>query len=112
VCLILIAPSSGFGLLRHIDECLDDVVFFADEAGSWQVGVDWRKILPAWFVCLSATTDPEEYARRAVEVVDKFVKYDREKYLAVACRKASAEQRKALAEIASQSSGRKTGGRS
>jgi len=26
-----------FGLLRHIVECLDDVVFFADEAGSWQV---------------------------------------------------------------------------
>jgi len=25
-----------FGLLNHIDECLDDVIFFADEGGSWQ----------------------------------------------------------------------------
>ena len=29
-----------FGLLGHIDECNDDVVFFADEGCSWQVGVD------------------------------------------------------------------------
>jgi len=38
-----------FGLLDHIDECLDDVSFFADEARSWQVGVDWNKVLPSWF---------------------------------------------------------------
>jgi hypothetical protein len=30
-----------FDLLRHIDDCEDDVIFFADEGGSWQVGVDW-----------------------------------------------------------------------
>jgi hypothetical protein len=24
---------------RHIDECCDDVVFFADEAGAWQIPV-------------------------------------------------------------------------
>ena len=35
-----------FALLRRIDEGYEDVIFFADEAGSWQVGVDWRKILP------------------------------------------------------------------
>ena len=29
-----------FGLLRHIDEYLDDVIFFADEGDSWQVGID------------------------------------------------------------------------
>lgn len=27
-----------FGLLRHIAEGHDDVIFFADEAASWQVG--------------------------------------------------------------------------
>ncbi len=32
-----------FGLLRRIDEGEDDIIFFADEAGSWQVGVDWPK---------------------------------------------------------------------
>ena len=33
-----------FALLRHIDEGNDDDVFFADEGGSWQVGVDWPKV--------------------------------------------------------------------
>ncbi|MEW6751818.1 MAG: hypothetical protein AB1505_12700 [Candidatus Latescibacterota bacterium] len=35
-------------LLRRIDEDPDRVVFFADEAGSWQVGVNWREVLPAY----------------------------------------------------------------
>lgn len=87
-----------FALLRHIDEGNDDVIFFADEGGAWQVGVDWQKVLPAWFKCLSAMADPEEYARRVVDVVDRFVKYDRDTHLTTASRKASAAQRKALAE--------------
>jgi hypothetical protein len=42
-----------FDILRRIDDSPDDVVFFADEAGSWQVGVDWRSVLPAYFRCLA-----------------------------------------------------------
>ena len=53
-----------FGLLDHIDECLDDVIFFADEAGSWRVGVDGDKVLPPWFRVLAATAAPAEYAER------------------------------------------------
>ncbi len=53
------------------------IVFFADEAGSWQVGVDWREVLPAWFKCLRQTAEPEEYARSVVGIV----RYDRERYL-------------------------------
>src|SRR5438093_5397812 len=48
-----------FGLLNHIDKGDDDVIFFADEGGSWQVGVDWAKVLPVWFKVLSATAEPE-----------------------------------------------------
>lgn len=51
-----------FGLLDEIDECRDDIVFFADEGGSWQVGVDWPKVLPVWFKILSALVEPAEYA--------------------------------------------------
>jgi DNA-binding PadR family transcriptional regulator len=87
-----------FALLRHIDEGHDNVIFFADEGGSWQVGVDWQKVLSAWFTCLSATAEPDVYSLRIVDVVDRFVKYDRDKYLAIAARKGSAAQRKALAE--------------
>jgi hypothetical protein len=31
-----------FGLLNHMDQGHDDIIFFADEGGSWQVGVDCR----------------------------------------------------------------------
>jgi len=85
-----------FGLLHRIDECLDDVVFFADEGGSWQVGVDWDKTLPAWFECLSATAEPDEYAHRVVEVVDGFEKHSSEKHLTAAHRAATPAQSKAL----------------
>jgi hypothetical protein len=88
------------GLLRYIDECHDDVIFFADEGGSWQVGVDWAKVLPAWFACLSLTTDPDAYARRVVEVVDEFDKHDRGKQLSVARRIGTPSQRKALQNVA------------
>lgn len=90
------AVEMCFRLLRHIDECLDDIVFFADEAGSWQVGVDWAKVLRAWFVCLSATTKPADYACRVVELVDEFAKHDRKKHLMAARRAATPAQRKAL----------------
>lgn len=86
-------------LLDHIDEGCDDIIFFADEGGSWQVGVDWAKVLPAWFTCLSATAEPEEYARRVVEVVDKHEKYRHDEHLAKARRTATPAQRKALREI-------------
>ena len=43
----------GLGLLidlmHQIDRCEIDIVFFPDEAGSWQVGVAWERALPAWF---------------------------------------------------------------
>jgi hypothetical protein len=90
-----------FALLKHIDECLDDVVFFADEGGSWQVGVHWATVLPAWFTCLAATAGPEEYANRVVDIVDRFKRGDRDTQFTLAASQASEEQRKAL-EIRTQ----------
>jgi hypothetical protein len=87
-----------FGLLNHIDECRDDVIFFADEGGSWQVGVDWDRVLPAWFKILAATAEPEEYAKRIKDMIDSHYSYGREKMLAIARRTATTPQRKALAE--------------
>jgi hypothetical protein len=85
-----------FGLLRHIDKGHDDLVFFADEGGSWQVGVDWAKVFPCWFACLAATAAPEEYARQVLATVDGFEKFHRDKHLATARRIATPEQRHAL----------------
>lgn len=83
-------------LLRHIDEGHDDVVFFADEGGSWQVGVDWKRVLPAWFRCLARTAEAEEFAGVVVEAIDHFDHYGRVGHLVTARKVASAAQRKAL----------------
>ena len=88
-----------FGLLNHIDKGHDDVIFFADEGGSWQVGVDWARVLPAWFKVLSATAKPEEYAKRITALLSCHYRYGRDKMLAIARRKATTHQRKALAEV-------------
>jgi hypothetical protein len=87
-----------FGLLNHIDEGHDDVIFFADEGGSWQVGVDWAKALPVWFKVLSATAEPEEYAARITTLLSCHYRYGRDKMLAIALRTGTMHQRKALAE--------------
>lgn len=85
-----------FGLLDHIDECLEDIIFFADEAGSWQVGVDWEKVLPAWFKVLSATVEPKEYAGRIIGLLDRHYNYGRNKMLAAARKTATPAQREAF----------------
>jgi hypothetical protein len=87
-----------FGLLDHIDECLDDVIFFADEAGSWQVSVDWEKVLPPWFKVLSATVDPVTYAQRVTTILTNHYNYGSEKMLALAHKLATEDQRRALAD--------------
>jgi hypothetical protein len=85
-----------FGLLDHVDECLDDVIFFADEGGSWQVGVDWVKVLPVWFKVLSATTEPSEYAARITSLLGRHYNYGRDKMIGIARRTATLDQRKAI----------------
>jgi hypothetical protein len=88
-----------FGLLNHIDKGHDDVIFFADEGGSWQVGVDWAKVLPVWFKVLSATAGPEEYAERITALLSCHTSYGRAKMLAIARRTATPHQRRDLAEV-------------
>ena len=88
-----------FGLLNHIDKGHDDVIFFADEGGSWQVGVDWARVLPVWFKVLSATAEPKEYAERITALLSCHYSYGRDKMLAVARRMATTRQRQALAEV-------------
>jgi len=85
-----------FELLQEIDECNDNIIFFADEAGSWQVGVDWDKVLPIWFTCLSKTTKPTDFAKESIRIIEYFVDYDHKKFLTIAHKKATVDQRKAL----------------
>ncbi|HXO31664.1 MAG TPA: hypothetical protein VN901_04930 [Candidatus Acidoferrales bacterium] len=81
-----------FALLRRLDSDPDSVVFFADERGSWQVGVDWRPALAAYFRCLADGAPAEHIAREVDRAITDFADHDRPKHLATARRVASAEQ--------------------
>jgi hypothetical protein len=93
-----------FSLLSKIDEGTDDILFFADEGGSWEVGVDWENVLPAWFKVLSATVGPSEYAQGITTVLKRHYKHGRVKLFAVARKIATPAQRQALPERESASS--------
>ncbi|MGA8053664.1 MAG: hypothetical protein WCA12_07345, partial [Burkholderiales bacterium] len=99
-----------FGLLDYIDECNDDVIFFADEGGSWQVGADWDRVLPPWFRVLSATAAPEEYAARITSLLNHHYNYGRDKMLSIARKTATPEQRTALADAPDRQASRRRGG--
>ena len=99
-----------FELLDYIDECNDDVIFFADEGGSWQVGVDWERVLPPWFRVLSATAAPEEYAERVTALLEHHYNYGRDTMLAIARKAATPEQRKALADAPDRQASWRRGG--
>jgi hypothetical protein len=90
-----------FELLRRLDEDPDSVIFFADEGGSWQVGVDWRTALPAYFKCLADGTPAQDFVRSVDRTITDFANYDRPRHVATARRVADAEQKAALRRLPS-----------
>lgn len=88
-----------FELLRRIDEGRSDIVFFADEAGSWQVGVDWRAALPAYFRCLADGASGDDFALEVDRAITDFAHYERPRHLAAARRVANAVQKAALQRL-------------
>jgi hypothetical protein len=85
-----------FELLDRIDAGNDDIVFFADEGGSWALGIAWEKVLPVWFRVLSAETTPEEYAQKTADVLRQHYEYGAGSMLSVARRIATPAQRQVL----------------
>lgn len=85
-------------LMREIDRCERDIVFFADEAGSWQVGVRWERVLPAWFRSISPSTEPCDWAETVIDALNDFASFRMNELLSVARNIASSEQREMLAE--------------
>lgn len=82
-----------FGLLRDVDDG-KQIVFFADEGGSYLLCPGWESVLPVYFGCLAPATGPQEYARHALDAIG-FAGQD-EKLLRAAQDAATAEQRLAL----------------
>jgi hypothetical protein len=88
-----------FAVLRRIDEDPDSIVFFADEAGSWQIPVDWRAVLPVYFRCLAEDTSGEAFARAVDGAITDFCHYQRPDQLAAAEGVANPEQKAALQRL-------------
>lgn len=85
-----------FGLLSEIDQGNDNVLFFADDGSSSNVGVNWRAALPAYFRRLAKASTPEQFARAVDEAVAGVVTCDRPWYLGAARHVATDAQRNAL----------------
>ncbi len=98
--LVRTAFETLFNLLLEVDECRDDIIFFADEGGSWQVPVVWDEVLPAWFQTLAATANPAEYASCVRSTIAYFAHYDTEPLMAAALEAATGEQWAVLAQMA------------
>ncbi len=88
-----------FALLRRLDHDPDSVVFFADEAGSWQVGVDWREALRAYFRCLADGSSGKDFARQVDRAITDFADQERPRHLAAARRVANAEQKAVIRRL-------------
>jgi len=87
-------------LLRRIDEDPDSVVFFADEAGAWQIPVDWRTVLPVYFRCLAEGTSAEAFANTVDGAIRDHCNHQRPQLLAAAQSVANAEQQAAVQRLA------------
>ena len=85
---------------RAIDMLLDEAFpdLIADEAGSWQVGVLWGRVLPAWFRSLSPTTEAYDWAEAVVDALNDFASYQMDEILDAARAAGTREQKEALAE--------------
>jgi hypothetical protein len=85
-----------FNLLDEIDECRDDIIFFADEGGAWQVGVEWDEVFPCYFKVLAAVAQPSEYAESVIKIVKSHANYNSDNYFKLAMEVAKTPQKKVL----------------
>lgn len=85
-----------FDLLRQIDKGHDEIIFFADEGGSLDIGVNWRAVFPAYFRCLAETASAEVFAQVVDQAIMAFANYERPHHLRTARRVASFAKKAAL----------------
>jgi hypothetical protein len=92
------AFDSIFELLRQINRGDDTIVFFADEGGAWQVGVEWKSVVPAWSQCLATFETPEACATRTLKLIGEFAAYERDKLMKSATKVLPDEHARALTQ--------------
>lgn len=72
-----------FDLVRLMDRNEDEILFFADEGGSWLLGIDWHRVLRFYFRALARCTDADDYEGKVARVFD-LAPFDRAHLLALA----------------------------
>ena len=85
-----------FDLLRHIDQGNDDIVFFIDEGGSGDIGVDWHAVLPVYFRSVAKTASASLFVEAVDQVITDFAHHERSQHLQTAYRLADTAQKAAL----------------
>jgi hypothetical protein len=73
-----------FGLLDSLDDGTGEGMVFAEECGSWMVGVEWNRVMPAWFQVLAASTEASVFARCAETMIARRCHIEKAEMLALA----------------------------
>ena len=58
-------------LVFEVDRGNTDIVFFADDGGSYSFGISLSQVLPIWFRCLAHTHEPNSWAETIAEAVQR-----------------------------------------
>lgn len=98
-----------FDLLEKVDEG-EEIVFWADEGGSYEVDPGWREVLPRYFVCLSQEVEPSEYVARVLNALEYGFNFERDLYLQSARDAATPAQREALPPVSAKSESKQVAG--
>ncbi len=97
---ILEAFELLFDLLEKVDEG-EEIVFWADEGGSYEVTPGWQEVLPRYFACLSRNVEATEYVARVLNALEYGYNFERDMYLQSARDVATPAQQEALARVSS-----------
>lgn len=85
-----------FDVLRHIDKGNDDIIFFVDDGGTLDVGVDWQTVFPVYFRSVAKTASAHVFAQMVDQVIRDFADFERPTHLQAARRAANPAQKAAL----------------
>jgi hypothetical protein len=85
-----------FQLLDEIDECRDDIIFFADEGGSSEIFYAWDKIFPVYFKVLAAIVKPKEYVETIIPLIKRHSAYNFDRHIQSALKAANPSQKKVI----------------
>jgi hypothetical protein len=83
-------------LLKDIDDGGDNIIFFADEGGAWDVWSSWEELIPPYCQALSTIDKPKEYAQSIFDLIKYNHVYKPEEKLQQVLQISNAAQKKAL----------------